>query len=399
LAEFRLADYRAAHRGGLVRRFLELYQESRSPTFLAHDFRRVIGSEAVDALLASAVLTHRKLADWYPCHGSYPGCPRRIVPNIGDRLHPFVAICGETRPMCHEIVVRAEDLEEYTTSHEAFAGVVRRLLGLAGELTLLDDSYPDCVYLGDLPCDEHTYDIFLCRAAWDSAFDALLADRLPASRRSIVFAPTPRGLPVDLLHRYAPGGHVTLALLVDFMALHEGKLILRPSFDSLTKHPRATTGTSWTLITHEGRRAIDSTEYADLAAHAETFDLFLDAVSPGHSRAYSAGYRDKDGAFHRATLSAVQMHALTELVSRAVPMRATELRSLQAAAVQNPAKVIDAARRAVDVRLSRYGWRSFHTLAGESSDQKRYVFRPPAALRYACIVGGPATRSPKAESS
>jgi hypothetical protein len=67
-------------------------------------------------------------------------------------------------------------------------------------------------------------------------------------------------------------------------------------------------------------------------------------------------------------------------------MRASELRGLQVAGVQNPAKIVDAARRAVDVKLSRYGWRSFHTLAGESTEQKRYVFRPPATLRYACVM-------------
>ena len=309
-----------------MRRFLEMYQESRSPTLLAPDFRRAVGSEAVDALLASAVLAPRELADWYPCDGAYPGCPRRIVPNVGDPLYPFVAVCGEPSPMCHDIAVRAEDLEQYTTSHEALARTVRRLLGLTGELTLLDDSYPDCVYLGDLARGERTYDVFLCRAAWDSAFEALLSDRAGASRRSIVFAPTPRGLPLDLLHRYAPGRHVTLALLVDFIALHEGKLMLRPSFDELTQLRPATAETSWTLITHEGRRSIGAAEYTAVVAHPEQFDLFLDAVAPGNSRAYMGGYRDPNGLFHRVTLSALQMHVVTELVSRAVPLRPRELR-------------------------------------------------------------------------
>jgi hypothetical protein len=371
-----------------VRRFLELYQESRSPTLLAPDFRRAVGSEAVDALLASAVLTPRELADWYPCHGAYPGCPRRIVPNIGDSLHPFVAICGEPSPMCHDIAVRAEDLEHYTTSHEALARTVRRLLGLAGELTLLDDSYPDCVYLGDLGRAERTYDVFLCRAAWDSAFEALLSDRAAAARRSIVFAPTPRGLPLDLLHRYPPGGHVTLALLVDFIALHEGKLMLRPSFDELPRVRPAIAETSSMLITHEGRRNVSAAEYTAVVAHPEQFDLFLDAVAPGNSRAYIGGYRDPECTFHRVTLSTLQMHALAELVSRAVPLRPRELRAVQAAGVQNPAKIIDGARKAVDVRFSRYSWRSFHTLPGESLDQRRYVFRPPPSLRYACILAG-----------
>ena len=369
-----------------MRRFLELYQESRSPTLLAPDFRRAIGSETVDALLDSAVLTPVELADWYPCDGAYPGCPRRIVPNMGDPLHSFVAVCGEPSPMCHAIVVRAENLEQYTTSHEALARTVRRLLRLTGELTLLDDSYPDCVYLGGCSRGERIYDVFLCQAAWDSAFEGLLSDRLQAARRSIVFAPTPRGVPLDLLHRYAPGGHVTLALLVDFVALHEGKVILRPSFDELTVGRRSTTEPTWTLISHDGRRSIASAEYADLVRRADQFDLFLDSVAAGHSRTYSAGFRDRDHTFHRVKLSVLQMQALTELVSRAIPLRATELRSLQAAGVQNPAKIVDLARRAVDVRLTRYGWRSFHTLAGESSGQKRYVFRPPPALRYACIV-------------
>ena len=370
-----------------MRRFLELYQESRSPTLLAPDFRRAVGSEAVDALLASAVLTPRELADWYPCHGAYPGCPRRIVPNIGDALHPFVAVCGEPSPMCHDVAVRAEDLEQYTTSHEALARTVRRLIGLTGELTLLDDSYPDCVHLGELSRGERLYDVFLCRAAWESAFEALLSDRLLSSRRSIVFAPTPRGIPLDLLHRYALGGHVTLALLVDFVALHDGMLVLRPTFEELTADRQAETEASWILITRDGRRSIASQDYADLVGRAEQFDLFLDAGAPGHSRAYSAGYRGEDGTFHRVTLSPLQMHALTELVSRGAPTRAAELRSLQTAGVQNPARIIDSARRAVDVKLSRYGWRSFHTVAGESTEQRRYVFRPPATLRYACVMG------------
>ena len=296
--------------------------------------------------------------------------------------------------MCHEIAVRAEDLEQYTTSHEAFAHTVRRLFGLAGELTLLDDSYPDCVYLGDLTRGERTYDVFLCRAAWDSAFEALLADRQVASRRSIVLAPTPRGLPIDLLHRYAPGGHVTLALLVDFVALHDGKLILRPSFEELITDRHARTDTPWMVITHEGRRSIGPAECATIVGRAEQFDLFLDAVTAGHSRAYSAGYRDKNGVFHRTTLSASQMHALTELISRAVPMRASELRSLQAAGLQNPAKIVDTARKAVDTRLSRYEWRSFHTLAGESGEQKRYLFRPPPSLRFACVFAGASSHTP-----
>ena len=164
--------------------------------------------------------------------------------------------------------------------------------------------------------------------------------------------------------------------------------MLRPSFDELTQLRPTTAETSWTLITHQGKRSIGAGEYTAVVAHPEQFDLFLDAVAPGNSRAYMGGYRDPNGRFHHVTLSALQMRVLTELVSRAVPLRPRELRSVQTAGTQNPAKIVDGARKAVDVRLSRYSWRSFHTLPGESPDQRRYMFRPPQSLRCACIHAG-----------
>ena len=362
-----------------------MYQESRYPTLLASDFRRIAGSEAVDALLNETVLARHTRADWYPCDGSYEGCPRRIVPNSGDAEHPLVAVCGHAFPMCHDIVLRADELEEYTASQDTFLRVVQRLLGVTGDLTFLDDTYPDCVYAGELSRGDGICDVFVCRAAWDSAFEALLAERQLAARRSVVLVPTARGVPIELLHRYPPGGHVILAPLADILGIRERRLVLLPTFTALLEGRRvATTGLQ--IIAYDGRRSVTASEYARLTEEAESFDLFLDETGVGHSRTYSAGYRNESGHFRRVMLSALQMHALTELISRGVPLRAAELRSLQKAAIQNPAKVIDSARRLVDVRLSRYSWRSFHTQAAEESGQRRYLFRPPATLRYVCIV-------------
>lgn len=373
-----------------MERFLKMYQEARSPTLLAGDFRRVAGTEVVDALLDATVLTRCELADWYPCDGGHLGCPRRVVPNFGDASRPLVAVCGQPFPACHEIHIRPEDLEEYTTSHESFARALRSLLGLSGEFTLLDDSYPDCVYLGDMRRDELTYDVFLCRAAWDSAFEELLADRQLALRRSVVLAPSQRGIPLELVHRYPPGSHVTLAFLVDLVAADSRGLLLQPTFEALTKHRGVAQQGAYLAITNDGRHTIGTTEYQSLVARTQEFDLFLDGSAAGHSRKYAASYRDRRGTFQQVSLSSLQMRALTELVSRGVPVRAADLRTLQAAAVQNPGRVVESGRRTVDVRLSRYEWRSFHTLGAEASEQKQYLFRPPSSLRYACILAASA---------
>ena len=351
---------------------------------LASEFRRIVSPEAVDALLRETIVARHERADWYPCEGSYEGCPRRIVPS-DDPEHPFVAVCGHAFPMCHDIALKAEQVEEYTASQEGFLRVLQRLLGLSGDLTFLDESYPDCIYAGALSRPDGVHDVFVCRATWDSAFEALLADRQLAARRSVVLVPTARGVPLELLHRYPPGGHVVLAPLEDLLGIREKRLILLPSFAALIEGTRAGPSARL-LIADDGRRAIGPAEYGRLVEDAQSFDLFLDATAVGHSRTYSAGYRDERGNFHRAMLSALQIHALAELIARGVPLRPTELWSLQKAAIQNPAKVIEAARRLVDVRVSRYSWRSLHTQAAEGSGQRRYVFHPPPTLRYACIV-------------
>jgi hypothetical protein len=48
----------------------------------------------------------------------------------------------------------------------------------------------------------------------------------------------------------------------------------------------------------------------------------------------------------------------------------------------------------MDVRLSRYESRSFHALAGESSEQKRYGFRQARSLRFACILATESSHAP-----
>jgi hypothetical protein len=168
--------------------------------------------------------------------------------------------------------------------------------------------------------------------------------------------------------------------------MYDRRLILRPEFEELTRKKGVEEEAICLMIAHDGQRRLSRAEYERVIEQRAQFDLFLDAVTAGHSRTYTAGFRDLQGGVHEATLSTFQVRALAELVLRRVPMRAPELRTLQTAAIQNPGRIVESGRRAVDVKLSRYSWRSFHTLTGDAIAEKRYVFRPPADLRFACLV-------------
>jgi hypothetical protein len=195
-------------------------------------------------------------------------------------------------------------------------------------------------------------------------------------------------VPFSVIHRHPPGGHVILTTLVAVLAIRENGFCAQPTFDSLTEGPATETGPGWSVITHESRRALTRDEYTDIIGRYDEFDLFLDGAATTFSQSYPVGHRDAQSRFHRGVISIHQMHALTELIARAIPLRASDIRCLQGTTVQDPASSVEAARRAIDVRLSRYRWRSFHTISGENRDQKAYLFRPPASLRYACIVFG-----------
>jgi hypothetical protein len=82
------------------------------------------------------------------------------------------------------------------------------------------------------------------------------------------------------------------------------------------------------------------------------------------------------------TLTPMQAAALIELIERGTALRPKELRSVD---VFRADKLIEKARLAVDVNLSRCAWRAFHTLRGSDREAKRYQFQPPPGFRFAVI--------------
>jgi hypothetical protein len=366
-----------------VYRFLELYQEARSPKLPARQFRQAVGDEITEVLLRANVVQRCPIATRYPCEGGLLGCPRRVVPNAGHPQFPWVAVCGQAFPACAEIPLTEADLEEYRTSHERFAGLVRRLLDVRGPFELLDATYSDTVHLGEINDGDGVCDAFLSLATWDRSLPALLAERMLLRRRSVVFVPTSRGVPLDLIHRHPPGSHVTLAFLVDLIAARAGELVVLPKFTDLLAPKTLPLAYFCKLQTADGTRDLLRNEYDDIIRIAADFDLFVDAVVPRASMTYAAGKRPTRGRFEWTELSRFEAGAIAELVGRGTLVKARDLTVLQG--ILHPARIIEAARRKVDVRLERYKWRAIHTRAAGSKRDSRYVFSPPHNLKFAIL--------------
>jgi hypothetical protein len=367
-----------------VYRFLELYQEARSPKLPARQFRLAVGDEITEVLLRADVVQRCPIATRYPCEGGRLGCPRRVVPNAGHPRFPWVAVCGQAFPVCAEIPLIQADLEEYRTSHERFAGLVRQLLDVRGPFELLDATYSDTVHLGEINDGDGVCDAFLSLATWDRSLPALLAERMLLPRRSVVFVPTSRGVPLELIHRHPPGGHVTLAFLVDFIAARAGKLIVLPKFTDVLAPKTLPLAHFCKLLTNGATRDLSRNAYDAIVRGAEDFDLFVDAVVPRAGMKYAAGRRPARGRFEWVEMSRFEAGAIAELVARATVMKARNLAVLEG--ILHPARVVEAARRKVDLRLERYKWRAIHTQAAGSKRDVRYVFSPPPELRFAVLA-------------
>ena len=365
-----------------LQKLLQLVRQSDSPNMSFRDAFRVLGTPALDRMTDGDAdhLAHVSVAAG--------GAIAEGLWSHHTRLRKQLAAHRQAPPI-------NRDPAEQHELQGSIVAMLRRLFGLQGEMiSSAGDESAGCVCLGQLYRDGRAYDVYFCGAGWDSSLHAFLAERGRASRPSIMLIPTFAGVPFSAIHRYAPGSHVILATLVNLLCVRGERFCVKPSFDSLTDGSGAEIGPGWWIMTQEGKRPIARREYDDIVARRDQFDLFLDGAGTASSQFYSAGYRDRGGRFHPATLSGHQMHALTELISRGVALRARDFRCLEATAIRQPAGTIDTARRSVDLRLSRSEWRTFHTIPAKDRAERRYVFRPPAELCYACIVYGSSDPAP-----
>jgi hypothetical protein len=144
---------------------------------------------------------------------------------------------------------------------------------------------------------------------------------------------------------------------------------------------------SFRLLDGDGERVIASDEYAELRASARSFDLFIDASRVVAGRSYYGMKRNCDDSIEEHALSRVEAELLVAVLRAGGAVEPGRLRAIGGAYWR---KHLESARRKVDIPLSRFKWRSIHTVPSRSGDaEPRYYFHPPPTLRF--VVLFPAT--------
>lgn len=370
-----------------MRRFLELLHRGACPAGLTSHFPARIGRVTFDALVAAGILPRGDPAEWYPCPGGGEECPRRIVENPGDDEHPFVAVPG-AGVCCKAVPLREEDLAQHTTSIPNLVRALREVFGLHGGFDLDDELFPCTVRIGQTGGDGLARDVLLATWPTHSGFEAFLRSRRTNARGTLVLAPArSRWLRADIDALHGPGERVELAFLEDLVEVRDGRLQRRRPAPPMVREPTTIYGEPpppfCMLVAHDGRRPIGEEEYRTVVARADGLDLFIDTMTKVEAGRYRASRRDTQGSSEETALTFQQAHALIELVERRKGLRAAELSALSA--YGSPEKQVEAARRAVDVKLGRYQWRALHLLKGDEREANRYLFNPPEGFRFAVV--------------
>lgn len=356
-------------------RVLALLEGSTWPRLPRVTWVEQLGVDATEALLRGGVLVGEGQATHLPC--PLGGCARRVValPDGG-----LVGLCErDDGAGCAELRVTAEQAELLAVSGDGLVRQLRRALRLSGA-SQLDTGFPGAVLLGE----GGGRPVFFARQPGLAGFDAWLGSLTEAT----VWVPTRRWVPPAVLQRFrAPP--VELRLLDGELRLEGHQLMVPWEPPQLLVRdvaaPRLVAGAPVVceLLDGQGRRPLTAADYAELVAEVGSFDLFLDTTAATQGGSYPGLRRLVDGTVERVALTKHEAAAIVELVTTGRALRAGDFKTLTVSSVD---KVVEHARRKLDVKLSRYEWRAIHTLPGATREAKQWQFRPEGLGRWGVVL-------------
>ncbi len=376
----------------MIREALKLFDSGGlniDPVYLSSKLRQRLGDELFGALVAERVLQPADPASWYPCPGGGHDCPREVITDVGDAEYPHVAVPSSTA-CCLPVRLTDADIEQHSTSVPDFVRVLRSELSLSGDYSLNDTVFPNTHRIGQQRVGSSSRDVLLSTNPSYGGFDVFLRSLKQNPQGSLVLAPLrTRWIPAGLEALFAPDDRVQLAYLEDMLEVRDSRLrrvgLASGCSMAAEQQPRYTPAPKTPVcVLHDerGERSLGQAEYEAVLEQFSSFDLIIDMTQVGQFGSYRAGRRTQDGAFEPVSLSRNHARALAELITRAKPLRGAELRTLD---VSRPNKIIEQARRKLDIRRDRYEWTALHTLRGDTPSEKQFIFRPPVGFRYAVI--------------
>lgn len=365
------------------RALLGLLEQGSEPVLHARAWEARLGKSTVDTLLRLGLLVDQGVADWYPCGGARGGgCHRRVVPNHGNATHPFVAVCGRDDSSCESVYLIEAELQLLGFSMEAFVHRLRRAFGLSGAVDDVDAGFPEARRIGDL----QGRPVFFATSPGLHGFEAWLGAR----GNALVLIPEGRWLSTVTRDRFSAGQRTELVVLSEVLEFVGGVLVVKvpPSGNwqvNETVTPSYVLREPAVCVVHdnEGRRELTARQYQELVAGVEGYDLFVDMTVTVEGGGCRGGRRNGDGEYGDVVLTKHEAAAIAELVTTQRALRAGDFKTVT---LNDVARLIERARKKLDVRVSRYEWRAIHTLAGDVPEAKWWHFRPGEGVRWGIVV-------------
>lgn len=365
-----------------MRALLRLLQGAATPGGVRKSLDAELGRETVDSLIAAKLLVRGARATRYPCPRGGSHCPREVVPNVGDAERPFVAVPPSSEFCCDPLPLTEADLATWTFSYRAFAATLALIFAIRGEANVRDEVFPATFSLGRCVHAGLERDAFLGLNLIGPAPVAFLRARQAHGLPTVVFAHARTRFVSPEIDAHFRAGAVVVVFLEDELEIGFDGVRRRASAPVVVADSVSTRAAFCAVVDAEGRREIDETEYRRIVATAHEYDLFLDTTTTDESGRIACGRRE-DEAFVRSAMTARQGSAFAELMELRKPRRAAQLAALHE--VQHPEKALEAARRALDVRLGRVKWRATELVRGDGDEANEYWFKPPPELRWVLL--------------
>lgn len=361
-------------------------------TFLAHlqrhgengyhpdEYAKRIGAAAFDALRALGILIEAPHNCLVPCGNCLDDCSRELFESE-TKPGVFVAECGREHDpddvvdTCETVEIAAAELARVRVSVDALVRCVAEAHGLRDVDVHRVEGSPSFWSLGR---GQDARAAIFCAAPYARGFEMLLlAQREP----TLVLVPSRERVPGMISQRYARGERVEVRYLEDELVLEGGRISVVAAAADLTTRPATRR-----IVDRKGERELPDPQYEALVRESSALHLFLDLSTPTSARECTVHVLEADGTPRAATVSNAQARALLELARKAAPMRASELRTLSEAGVEDPQRLIERMRQKLDVKLGRTSWRFVKTVGSAVPSAKQYVFAPPPDVSFAFVV-------------
>jgi hypothetical protein len=366
-----------------VAALLNIIEQSPETTLHAVSWEAELGVANVASLVRMGVLEVRSDADWYPCDDAVEAdCARFVERQPDSSAHPLRAVCSRRGSLCPSVRLAERDVRLLGLSRGTLVHRLRQAFGISGPVETGDAGFPETSLIGQLG----RRDVFLALLPGIPGFEAWLAMR----RDAFVMVPIGRWLSTATKDRFRPGQCTELVILEEVLELVDGRFVLKRPIASEGRQAgmEALSGVfrqPTVCVLHEngGRRELTATQYRQIVDQAAQCDLFVDTTAVVKRGGVRAGKRTPDGRHEEVVLTRNEAAAIVELVTAGRALRRGDFRQIAASHVN---KIVEHARRKLDVALGRYEWRTIHTIKGSVPAAKGFVFRPPEGLRWAVIV-------------